>query len=208
LADLKNGNVQMDSNEDDVVSIAFKKVKKKPVGGGGKKRGGAATAAPEEFNDLFGDDPTPILGKNRREKLTQIRQYKTLFADELKSFKIKPKATEEELDMALEEIDTIVNCSGVESLLKEAFFSSLNVLENASSKTNSFDFSGLTEALRANPEVHKLLKILAIKYRVFQQAPPEVQLFLITVSTALVMRSQKAQKKRVSSILNSTYIPS
>ena len=43
-------------------------------------------------DELFSDkNKTPILGKSRREKLAKIRQYKILFKEELKSFRIKKR---------------------------------------------------------------------------------------------------------------------
>eukprot|EP00952_Eustigmatos_sp_NYUAD-ZCMA_P012928 51652-Eustigmatos_ZCMA.PRE.1 len=86
--------------------------------------------------------------------------------------------------------------------MNEAFFSAVGVVEGLSSRFDRLDVTGTASILRQNPEVHKLLKLIAIKYHVFSQAPPEVQLMLITVSTAMVARTTNQRKKQLGSLLN------
>ena len=69
-------------------------------------------------------------------------------------------------------------------------------------KIERIDITGTADALRHNPEVLQLLKLIWIKYRVFGSAPPEVQLLITTLSTAMVMRSQNAKKREISVLLN------
>ena len=59
-------------------------------------------------DDVFSDQGTPILGKDRLILQKKISQYKTLFADELKGFKVKRNASADELKTSLEEMETIV----------------------------------------------------------------------------------------------------
>ena len=40
-------------------------------------------------DSLFGEDPTPILGKDKRILIAKLHQYKNLFPNELKKIKIK-----------------------------------------------------------------------------------------------------------------------
>lgn len=172
-------------------------VPKKRGSGNGKKQ-----KPTDDFAELFSHTPTPILGKERREKLTKLHQYKVLFPDELKSFKIKPNAKDEELDQALQEMSTIVECSGIENMLNEAVFTATQMCETVSQRTQTMDVSGLTQTLRANPEVHRILKLIYIKHKVFGSAPPEAQLLLIVVSTAMVCRTHNMKKKEISEIMN------
>lgn len=115
---------------------------------------------------------------------------------------MKPKASDEELQAAIDECDTIINCSGINGLLAEAFYSSVTVVEGVSSRFDRFDITGTANMLRQNPEVAKLLKMCAIKYSIFSQAPPETQLLLICISTAMVARTTNHKKKQLGSILN------
>lgn len=160
----------------------------------------------DEFGDLFDSTPTPILGKDKRTLLTRVKQYKTLFPDELKSFKVKANATTEDLQEALDEMDTIVQCQGVQGLINESFFSAVGVVEGISARYEMLDISGTSQLLRQNPEVGKLLRILAIKYGVFSQCPPEGQLLLLTCSTMMMCRQNNLKRGRVRDILNNTEI--
>jgi hypothetical protein len=167
----------------------------------GKKPTGIIFGGNNEFADLFGD-PTPILGKNRREQLTRVHEFKALFPNELKHFKIKPKATDEEIEDAIREMETIVSCGGIQNMLNEALLTAIQVTEGISSRTQNFDITGTANALRQNPEFYRLCKLCWIKYKVFSNCPPEFQLALIVGSTALMMRQQNSKKKVVSSMLN------
>lgn len=165
-----------------------------------RKRRGRKPAV-DEFGDLFGD-PTPILGKTRREQLTRLHEFKALFPNELKSFKIKPKATEDEIEDAIRECETIVSCGGIQNMLNEALLTAIQVVEGVSSKTSNFDISGTAAALRQNPEFYRLCKLCWIKYKVFSKAPPEMQLALVIGSTALMMRAQNVKKAKLGQMLN------
>lgn len=156
----------------------------------------------DEFADLFGNDPTPILGKDKRTLLTRIKQYRTLFSDELKSFKIKANASVEELQEYLDEMDVIVSVGGIQGMINEGFFTATGMVEAMTSRYESMNLTGTTELLRQNPEVLKLLKVLSIKYNTFGQASPEAQLTLVCLSTALLCRQQNLKRGQVRSILN------
>lgn len=147
-------------------------------------------------------DATPILGRGKRELLQKMGQMKALFPDELSKFKIKPNASESDLEQALTEMNNIVECGGICDLINEAFFTSVAVVENVSSRFQRMDISGCSALLRSNSQVHKLLKLLSIKYNVFSQAPPEAQLLLITVSTAMICRTNNIKRRELNDILN------
>ena len=58
----------------------------------------------EDDNSLFSERGTGILGQERRVLLSKIQQYKNLFPDELKKFKIKKNCSTHDLKLYLEEM--------------------------------------------------------------------------------------------------------
>ena len=74
----------------------------------------------EDNDSIFGDVPTEILGRDKRELLTKITQYKNLFPTELKKFTIKKNANTQELQTALDEMEAIVDCSSLENFLTDS----------------------------------------------------------------------------------------
>lgn len=177
-------------------------------GGGGRKKKEVAFADSGDFmgeyGDLFSEKPTPIMGKNRRELLTRLSEYRTLFPQELKNFKVKQNATDTQLQEALDEAETIVSCNGVGKMLDEAILTAVQTAEAVSSRTERFDISGTADALRANPEFARLTKLIWIKHRVFAAAPPEAQLMLVVASTAMIMRQRNIKRKEIDGLLSQT----
>lgn len=168
-------------------------------GGGGKKKNSSGG-----FGDIFGSSATPILGADRRVLLTKISEYKALFADNpmVKAFKVKANSSDEELQRALDELDTIVNCGSIQSLTDELILSSVRIVEGVSSRTQSLNITGTADLLKQNPEFYKLSKMLTIKYRVFSQLPPEYQMLLLVMSTAMVARTRNLRSAEVADLLN------
>lgn len=168
-------------------------------GGGGRSKKKQAS----EFGDLFDNEGTPILGKDKRELLTRIQEYKTLFPDELKNFKIKPNASVEQLQASLSECEVIVSCSaGLNKMLDEAILSTVSVLESISQRTDAWDVTGTALALRQNPEFKILCKRLYLKHRLFSDVPVEAQLGLLIVATMMTMRSVNGKRRMVSQMLS------
>lgn len=198
LADLHNTEgdaVVPYENDDPVTEVKPMKQSKK------SKKSVSLANTPTEFSDIMDSKkPTAILG-NRREALTKIREFKSLFPKELKDFKVKPNATQEELEQAINECETIVNCSTMDDFLNEILLNAIKVVENASSKT-SVNMTGTSDALRNNPEFNRLCKLCYIKYRVFSSVPPELQLLLVVMSTAMICVQKNKAEGRMSSILD------
>lgn len=198
LEDLKDGRIP----EEFLSPPPDESAPKKKRGGGGRKKKALPVEFANEFGDLFAPEATPILGKDRRELLSRISEYRALFPDELKSFKIKNGANDQQLQEALDEMEVIVSCGGVNKMLDEALLMAIQTVEVASSRTDRLDITGTADALRANAEFHKLCKLCWIKYRVFSNCPPEAQLMLVVASTAMVMRQQNMKRKEISGMLN------
>jgi len=71
-------------------------------------------------DSLFGDDATPIIGKDKRVLIAKLHQYKNLFPDELKKFKIKPNSSPEQLNACLSEMEAIVETSSIDQFMTDS----------------------------------------------------------------------------------------
>ena len=129
--------------------------------------------------------------------MAKIRQYKILFKEELKSFRIKKKPTEEDLDKYLEEIDAILATSKLDSFMTETIHYIINVAEKMSSFYPNYDLTGLSETLRNNREFCDLVRLLSIKYNTFQNVSPEIQLAVILASNSYIIVMSNRHKRKV-----------
>ena len=137
----------------------------------------------EEEDEIFSKNGTKLEGKNKILLKAKISQFKSLFKDKLKNFKIKKNATEEELQEFLNEMEVIVNVSDFDDFLIESILSCLKMVENVS-KITKYDISGTADLLKANPQFLSISKQLFIKYRIFNNISPEYQLILLVGVTA------------------------
>ena len=120
-----------------------------------------------------------------------------LFPEQLKSFRVKKKASEEELQKYLDEIDCILSTSKLDSFLCEAVNYAVGVIEKMSSLTTNFDLTGIQDMLKNNREFQDLIRILSIKYNTFSQVSPELQLCIILASTSYICVISNRQKKQL-----------
>lgn len=158
-----------------------------------------------DFGSLYGDNPTAILGREKREFLTKISQFKKLFPSELKNFKIKKNASVKELQQYLDEMESIISTNSVEGFITNCILQSLKIIEGISARTENLDITGTADALSQNPQFNKLCKILMIKHKIFGAIPPEFQLGFIVATTALVMRSKNQQVAAGAKNINTPY---
>ena len=176
--------------------VAAPKTSKRAEAGGRYADAGRSYAdagrsyADPDFKDLMDKKGSAILGKDKRELLVKIAQYKQLFPDELSNFKVKQNASAEELQQYLDECDVIVGCSAMESFATDSILTGIQIVEGVSSRTQSMNISGTSQMLKANPQFHKLCKQLYLKYGVFSQIPPEMQLVMLISTTAMVARNK------------------
>jgi hypothetical protein len=84
---------------------------------------------------MFSANGSEILGRDKRILLTKIRQYKSLFPDTFKTFKIKANANVQELQTYLDEMDSIVECDSVEQFLLDSILQCIKLIEGVSSYT-------------------------------------------------------------------------
>ena len=156
----------------------------------------------EDDDSIFGDVPTEILGRDKRELLTKITQYKNLFPTELKKFTVKKNANTQELQTALDEMEAIVDCSSLENFLTDSILQCIKLVEGVSTYSQRYNIEGCCDMLKTNPQFNSLCKRLYIKYKVFSEIPAEYQLILIVATTAYVCKSQNSKKFEINNYLN------
>lgn len=150
---------------------------------------------------MFSQNGSEILGRDKRILLTKIRQYKSLFPDTFKTFKIKANASAQELQTYLDEMDSIVECDSVEQFLLDSILQCIKLVEGVSSYTK-YDIQGLADILKQNKQFHQLSKQLFIKYKVFNAVPPEMQMLMLVSTTAYIVNSKNKRKGELESYLN------
>jgi len=155
----------------------------------------------EDDNSLFSEKGTEILGQERRVLLSKIQQYKNLFPDELKKFKIKKNCSTQDLKLYLEEMEVIVNTDSVEQFLTDSIIQCIKLTEGVSSYTK-YDISGCADMLKANKQFHTLCKQLYIKYKVFSNIPPEWSIVILVATTAYICKNKNTRKKELEIFLN------
>ena len=150
--------------------------------------------AEHDTDSLYGDEGTPILGRDKLVMMKKVKQYKSLFPDELAKFKIKRNPSIEDLESALAEMETIVETGGIDGFLMDSVVQCIKLIEGVSANTKNYDIRGCADLLKNNKQFHCLCKQLFIKYNVFSAVPCEYQLILL-VSTTAYMCTQKNKNK-------------
>jgi hypothetical protein len=154
-------------------------------------------------NELFTDKGTHLFGKENLELLHKIKCYRQLFPKELAKFRIKKKATDEELKNYLGEIEILVNLSGVDTFIVDAILATIGSLEGFTKRT-SFNISGMSMMLKTNPQFHHLCKQLYLKYNSFGSIPAEYQLIILLFTTSYICINKN---KNISSLENTLNEP-
>ena len=124
-------------------------------------------------------------------------------SEQLKNFKYKKNSSEEELKSILEECSLLVEIGSIDVFVIDSIISAIELGENFS-KFTDYDISGLSGLLKQNKDFAKLCKILSIKYSVFNNVPPELQMVLIISCTTLLCLDKNSKSKNIESYLNET----
>ena len=158
-----------------------------------------------DTDSLYGGESggTPILGKDRLRLLHKVKQYKSLFTAELKTFKIKKNPTVEDLNNAIEEMSVLVEVNSMDGFMMDSVLSCMKLIEGGLSMTD-YDIRGCADLLKQNKQFHTLCKTLFIKYGVFSSVPPEYQLMLLVSTTAYMCVNKNKRKGDINNYLNST----
>jgi hypothetical protein len=154
-----------------------------------------------ENEELYADDATPILGKDRLQVIKKIESYKILFKDELKNFKLAKNPTIDMLEMALAEIETIIELGTIDSFITDSIIQCIKLTEGASSYTK-YNLTGLSALLKENKQFHNLLKQLYLKHKVFSEVPPEYQLLMLVTTTGILCVQKNSSKNQMNDRLN------
>ena len=161
------------------------------------------TSNGDDDSDMFSGSGTPILGKDKIILMKKVQQYKSLFPEELKGFKVKKNPSPQDLNEALEEMSVLVEVGSMDEFMMSSVLSCMKLVEGASSVTN-YDIRGCADMLKNNKEFHKLCKVLFIKYNVFSKVPPEFQMVLLVSTTAFMCSQKNKNKASINEYLNST----
>ena len=147
------------------------------------------------------DDESQFLGKDRRQLLNRISQYKELFSEELKTFKIKKGSSVEDLKAYIIEIQCIIETSSIDTFLMDSVYSSLNLIEPLTDKTK-YNLTGLTILLKNNKQFNSLTKQMLLKYGCYSNVAPEYQILLIIVSSVYITVNKNNNRSSIESYLN------
>jgi hypothetical protein len=199
-------DAKLSKKEEKLAAQLAKKAEKAASAAQKKKSSRVVSAPPPSIggfdDDLFDDRGTILLGRDRLILLQKVKQYKTLFPDKLKSFKIKKNPSISELQSYLDEMEALVDISSVDEFLTESILGCIKIIEGASSYTTNYDVSGLSLMLKANKQFHTLCKQLYIKHGCFSNVPPETQLAMVVITSAYICTQKNKQKAKINSFLN------
>ena len=118
-----------------------------------------------ESSDLFDENGSEIIGRDRRVLINKLNQYRSLFPRELSKFKVRKGATTAELQAYLDEMATIVETSCYNNFLTDSILQSVKLIENGTRHTR-YNISGCADMLKANPQFNSLMKQMYVKYNV------------------------------------------
>ena len=152
-------------------------------------------------NSLYDEKGTQLKGKQTLILIKKIQQYKLMFKEELKTFKIKKNANEEELQNSLLEMQTIVELGSVDAFLMDSVMQIIKVIESGSSITQ-YDVTGLSVILNQNKEFSRLIKMLFLKYGCFSKIPVEFSLILLVGTSSMICINKNKNKKKIDSFLD------
>ena len=159
----------------------------------------------DEINSLFDENPTILMGRDRLLITKKIQQYKILFPKELSKFKLKKKATLEELQHSLDECIALVEINSIDGFILDSILSCIRMCENFTQESE-YDISGLSSILKSNPQFIALSKQLFIRYNVFSSVPIEYQMTMCIISTSYLCIQKNKGKASINSYLNETMV--
>ena len=155
-----------------------------------------------DTNSLYSETGHINLGLEKNLLLKKVKQYKSLFSNELKRFKIKPNATEQELKNYIDEMQIITELDSVDDFLTESILSSIKVIEGTTKNFKNYDISGLSDMLKENKQFNTLCKQLYIKYGCYNNISPEYQMLFLIATSTYIIRNKNIKKKELENFLN------
>lgn len=146
-------------------------------------------------------EPTSLYGNEKLTLFNKIDSWKALFPHKLHGFNYSKDLEVEELENVLTEIQCIIEIGNVDAFITESIYACIKMSEGVSSKT-PYNITGLSLALKKNPQFNDLLKIMYLRYNTFSNIPAEVQLIMIVSTTALMTIQANKGKTTMSSYLD------
>jgi hypothetical protein len=150
------------------------------------------------------DDDGPV-GPERIRLLIRINKYKELFPEETKGFKIKKNASKEELEEGIKELKILSECGGMDAFFNDMILECIKGAEQLSTYSTNYNVSGLSALLKTNKKFNTLCKQLQLKYNLFVNVPPEIQLILIISTTSVLCMNKNKSKADINSYLDEPY---
>ena len=147
------------------------------------------------------DDNKPVSAERVR-LLIKIKRYRELFKDETKSFKMKKGASIEQLNEYIKELEILSECGGMASFFNDMILESIKGVEHISTYTSDYNLTGLSILLKSNKKFNTLCKQLQLKYNLFVNVPPEIQLVLIISTTAVLCVNKNKHKQELDAYLD------
>ena len=195
LTELENTNFIIENEtEKPIKEPVIKQVKKKVV-----------KFIPDDIselsNEIFSKKLTVLMGADRLVLLAKIKQYKILFPDEVKKFRVKKNPSVDDLTNAIAEMDAIIDTNSIDNFITDGFLQSLKVCEGLT-QNSRYNVSGLSDILKNNKQFHTLTKQLYLKYKIFSNIPHESQLCFLVFTTAYIMTQKNNPKSHLSQYLN------
>ena len=159
----------------------------------------------DDDDNLFSSNPTTIHGKEKLVLIKKASQFKIMFKDELKIFKIKKGANVEELNVAINEMQTIIETKSTDQFVTDGILASLKMVEGYTVNSQNYNISGLADLLKLNPEFNNLSKQLFLKYGSFSNISAEYKLMFLVFTSAYIVRNKNKNKGAINDFLNEPY---
>ena len=155
----------------------------------------------KEDGSLYDEEGTELMGRDRIIVTKQINQYRILFPKELSKFKLKKKASLEELKNALEECRALIEINSVDVFVLDSILSCCKMIEGYTLNSD-YDISGLSVLLKSNPQFVSLSKQLFVRYHIFSNVPPEYQMMMCIISTSYLCIQKNKGRASINSYLD------
>ena len=156
----------------------------------------------KEDDDQIIDDNEQFLGKDKRQLLQKISQYRQMFEKELEKIVIKKNPTIQELKNYILEFQCIIELSNLDVFIIDGIYSVLNIIEPMTSKTKFFNIKGLSLVLKNNEQFNKLMKQMFLKYNCYSSVSPEYQCILILISSIYLVINKNNNRVNIENYLN------
>ena len=156
----------------------------------------------KNIEKLDEEEEPQFLGKNRRELHNTILKYKELFADELKTFKIKKNSSVDELKNYISDIQCIIETTSIDCFLVDSIYTAMSFIEPLTSKTKNFNLTGLTNLLKSNKQFNNLFKQMMLKYGCYNNVSAEYQTLLIIISSVYITVQKNSNRQNIENYLN------